>query len=42
MEKVNLLVKVVLGSTPVFKVNHGPAGLDCLVCRFGALEQLTE
>ena len=34
MEKVNLLVKVVLGSTPLFTVNHGPAGLDCLVCRF--------
>ena len=34
MEKVNLLVKVVLGSTSLFTVNHGPAGLDCLVCRF--------
>ena len=34
MEKVNLLVKVVLGSTSLFPVNHGPVGLDCLVCRF--------
>ena len=34
LEKVNLLVKVVLGSTSLFTVNHGPAGLDCLACRF--------
>ena len=26
--------KVVLGGTSLFKMNHGPAGLDCLVCRF--------
>ena len=36
--------KVVLGSTSLFKMNHGPAGLDCLVCRFywstGAAEGL--
>ena len=34
VEKVNLLVKVVLGSTSLFTVNHGPASLDCYVCRF--------
>ena len=36
MEKVNLLAcfKVVLGGTLLFKMNQGPAGLDCLVCRF--------
>ena len=27
-------LKVVLGSTSLFKMNHGPTGLDCLVCRF--------
>ena len=36
--------KVVLGCTSLFKMNHGPAGLDCLVCRFywstGAAEGL--
>ena len=36
--------KVVLGSISLFKINHGPAGLDCLVCRFywstGAAEGL--
>ena len=36
--------KVVLGSTSLFKRNHGPAGLDCRVCRFywstGAAEGL--
>ena len=36
--------KVVLGSTSLFKMNHDPAGLDCLVCRFywstGAAEGL--
>ena len=36
--------KFVLGSTSLFKMNHGPAGLDCLVCRFywsaGAAEGL--
>ena len=26
--------KVVLGGTSLFKMYHGPAGLDCLVCRF--------
>ena len=26
--------KVVLGGTSLFKMNHGPAGLDCLVCCF--------
>ena len=26
--------KVVLGSTSLFKMNHSPAGLDCLVCCF--------
>ena len=46
MEKVNLLAcfKVVLGGTLLFKMNQGPAGLDCLVCRFywstGAAEEL--
>ena len=46
MEKVNLLAcfKVVLGGTLLFKMNQGPAGLDCLVCRFywstGAAEGL--
>ena len=36
MEKVNLLACfiVVLGGTLLFKMNQGPAGLDCLVCRF--------
>ena len=36
--------KVVLGSTSLFKINHSPAGIDCLVCRFywstGAAEGL--
>ena len=36
--------KVVLSGTSLFKMNHGPAGLDCLVCRFhwstGAAEGL--
>ena len=36
--------KVVLGGTSLFAMNHGPAGLDCLVCRFywstGAAEGL--
>ena len=36
--------KVVLGGTSLFKMYHGPAGLDCLVCRFywstGAAEGL--
>ena len=36
--------KVFLGCTSLFKMNHGPAGLDCLVCRFywstGAAEGL--
>ena len=36
--------KVVLGSTSLFKMNHGAASLDCLVCRFywstGAAEGL--
>ena len=46
MEKVNLLAffKVVLGGTLLFKMNQGPAGLGCLVCRFywstGAAEGL--
>ena len=26
--------KVVLGGTSLFKMNHGPAGLECRVCRF--------
>ena len=35
--------KVVLGGISLFKMSHGPAGLDCLVCRFiGALEQLRD
>ena len=38
--------KVVLGSTSLLKMNHGPAGLDCLVCRFywstASLEQLRD
>ena len=36
--------KVVLGGTSLFKMNHGPAGPNCLVCHFyrstGAAEEL--
>ena len=48
MEWVNLLAcfKVVFGGTLLFKMNEGPAGLDCLVCRFywstGAAEGLND
>ena len=48
MKRVNLLAcfKVVLGSTLLFKMNEGAAGLDCLVCRFywstGAAEGLND
>ena len=47
MEKVNLLVSklfLAVHRDSLFKINHGPAGLDCLVCRFywstGAAEGL--
>ena len=26
--------KVVLGGTPLFKINHGAVSIDCLVCRY--------